>query len=198
MPRLEPLPESALDDLADALRMTRERLGFIPNSTRIMARRPDIVAAWANLSATIMRPGAVPRELKNMVSQVVSRAAGCNYCMAHTGHAGERLEIPPEKEAALWEFETSPVFSEAERAALRVALGAGQAPNAVTDADFEALRAHFDEAQIVELVAVMSMYGFLNRWNDTFATELESSPLAHGRAHLAQHGWDPSKHLPRE
>jgi len=37
MPRLEPLPESALDDLGDALQMTRERLGFVPNSMRIMA-----------------------------------------------------------------------------------------------------------------------------------------------------------------
>ncbi len=198
MPRLEPLPESALDELAGALRNTRERLGFLPNSLRIMARRPDIVAAWANLSATIMKPGAVDKVLKNMVAQVVSRAAGCNYCMAHTGHAGARLEIPADKEDALWEFETSPLFSEAERAALRVALGAGQVPNAVSDADFDALRKHFDEAQIVELIAVMSMYAFLNRWNDTLATELEASPLAHGRARLAPHGWDPSKHLPRE
>ncbi len=198
MPRLEPLPESALDELADALRNTRERLGFLPNSLRIMARRPDIVAAWAGLSAAIMKPGAVGKELKNMVAQVVSRAAGCNYCMAHTGHAGARLELPAEKENALWEFETSPLFDDAERAALRVALGAGQVPNAVTDADFDDLKAHFDEAQIVELIAVMSMYAFLNRWNDTLATELESSPLAHGRARLTRHGWDPTKHLPRE
>ena len=196
MPRLEPLPESALEGLADSLKMTQERLGFVPNSVKIMARRPDIVEAWSKLSGTIMKPGAVDRQLKNMVAQVVSRASGCNYCMAHTGHAGARLEIPAEKEEALWEFETSPVFSDAERAALRVALGAGQAPNCVSDADFEALRAHFDEAQIVELVAVMSIYGFLNRWNDTLATELESAPLAHGRARLAQHGWDPAKHLP--
>ena len=198
MPRLEPLAESELGEFEETFRPTRERLGGVPNSVKIMARRPEITKAWSALSAKIMGPGTVDRPLKTMVGHVASRAAGCNYCMAHTAHAGELMGVPADKEAALWEFETSPLFSDAERAALRVALGAGQVPNAVSDEDFEGLRAHFDETQIVELVAVMSMYGFLNRWNDTMATELEASPLAHGRAHLAQHGWDPSKHLPKE
>jgi len=198
MPRLEPLAESELGEFEETFRPTRERLGGVPNSVKIMARRPEITKAWSALSAKIMGPGTVDRQLKAMVGHIASRAAGCNYCMAHTAHAGERMGIPAEKEDALWEFETSPLFSEAERAALRVALGAGQVPNGVTDAEFEALKTHFDEAQIVELVAVMAMYGFLNRWNDTMATELEAAPLAHGRAHLAQHGWDPKKHLRSE
>ena len=195
MPRLEPLDESELDEFEDSFRSARERLGGVPNSVKIMARRPEITKAWSAMSAQIMGPGTVDRLLKTMVGHMASRAAGCNYCMAHTGHAGELLGIAPEKEEALWEFETSPLFSDAERAALRVALGAGQVPNAVSDADFAALKEHFDDTQIVELVAVIGMYGFLNRWNDTMATELEASPLAHGRAHLAGQGWDPEKHI---
>lgn len=198
MPRLEPLADSELGEFEEAFRPAKERLGGVPNSVKIMARRPEITKAWSALSGKIMGPGTVDRALKTMVGHVASRAAGCNYCMAHTGHAGQLMGIPAEKEEALWDFENSDLFSEAERAALRVAIGAGQVPNCVSDEDFAALKAHFDDTQIVELVAVIGMYGFLNRWNDTLATELESTPLAHGRERLEKHGWNPEKHLRSE
>src|SRR5262249_57940240 len=84
--------------------------------------------------------------------------------------------ISSAKEEALWEYETSPLFSAAERAALRVAQGAAQVPNAVTDVDFSELKRYYSDAQIVDIVAVIALFGFLNRFNDTMATELESSP----------------------
>ena len=85
-----------------------------------------------------------------MVAQMASRAAGCGYCMAHTVHTAERVGIAAEKENALWEYETSPLFSEAERAALKVAQCAAQVPNAVTDDDFAELKKHYTDAQIVD------------------------------------------------
>ena len=87
------------------------------------------------------------------------------------------------------------MFSEPERAALRVAQLAGQVPNHVSDADFDALKAHFDEEQIVEIVAVISVIGFLNRWNDTVAIPLETGPMGIGEKHLAPWGWSAGKHV---
>ncbi len=92
------------------------------------------------------------------------------------------------------EFWTSPLLSAAERAALRVAQGAAQVPSAVTDADFAELQHHYSEVQIVDIVAVIALFGFLNRFNDTMATELESSPLEAGRRFLAERGWTVGKH----
>jgi hypothetical protein len=74
---------------------------------------------------------------------------------------------------ALWEFQTSPLYSEAERAALRVAAGGGHAPPTVTDEDMEELKRHFSEEQVVEIVAVIALFGFNNRWNDIMKTDLE-------------------------
>ena len=125
---------------------------------------------------------------------MASRAAGCGYCMAHTAHTAERVGVPTEKENALWEYETSPLFSPAERAALRVAQGAAQVPNAVTDTDFAELKNHYSEAQIVDIVAVIALFGFLNRFNDTMATELETSPIEAGKRYLAERGWTVGKH----
>jgi hypothetical protein len=68
-------------------------------------------------------------------------------------------------------------------------------PNAVTPAHFEDLRSHWDDGQIVEILAVVSLFGFLNRWNDTMATDLEEIPSAFAGATLGA-TWDPGKHRP--
>ena len=151
--------------------------------------------AFAQLGAAINGPSStIDPQLRNIVSQMASRAAGCGYCMAHTAHTAERVGIAAEKENALWDFERSPLFSEAERAALRVAQRAAQVPNAVTDADFGELKKHYTDAQIVDIVAVISLFGFLNRFNDTMATELEASPMEAGKRFLAKKGWSIGKH----
>jgi uncharacterized peroxidase-related enzyme len=195
MPRLEPLSPPAVEDLQASLEAAKSRMGFLPNSQLILARRPEILRAFQQLGMAINGPSStITPELRNMVSQMASRAAGCGYCMAHTAHTASRIGISPEKEDALWEYETSPLFSAAERAALRVAQGAAQVPNAVTDEDFAELKKHYAEAQIVDIVAVIALFGFLNRFNDTMATELESSPIAAGQRFLAERGWTVGKH----
>jgi uncharacterized peroxidase-related enzyme len=195
MPRIEPVALENAGDLAPVLEAAKSRLGFIPNSMRTLAHRPEILAGFRHLTDAINGPSAtIERSLRNLISQMASRAAGCGYCMAHTAHSSERSGISPEKEAALWEFETSPLYSEAERAALRVAQAAAQVPNAVTDEDFTRLRSHFSDAQVVEIIAIIALYGFYNRFNDTLATQLERSPLEAGKRYLAARGWTSGKH----
>jgi hypothetical protein len=79
---------------------------------------------------------------------------------------------------------------------LRFAQAAGQTPNAVTDADFEDLRKFYSEKQILQIVAVISLFGFLNRWNDTLGTPLEAGPLAYANETLAAKDWNAGKHDP--
>ena len=88
------------------------------------------------------------------------------------------LGVDAEKIAAVFEFETSPLFKDAQRKVLRVAWHGALQPNAVTGEDFETLKSHFSDREIVEIVAVFSLYGFLNRWNGTLNTELEPPPAA--------------------
>ena len=74
--------------------------------------------------------------------------------------------------------ESSSLFSEKEKVALRFGMAAGSVPNAVTEEHFADLRKHFTEKQIVELGATVAFFGFLNRWNDTFGTPLEAKAIA--------------------
>ena len=194
MSRLEPLDSSQTGDAGTALKLAEERLGFVPNSLRIMARKPEITAAYSNLSHAIWTKGSISGELKGLISHITSRSATCGYCTAHTAGMALARNASEEKLNHIWEHETSPLFNDAERAALKVAQLAGQVPNGVSDEDFNQLKQHFDEEQIVEIVALISLFGFLNRWNDTMATPLEDAPREIGEKHLANWGWSVGKH----
>jgi uncharacterized peroxidase-related enzyme len=168
--------------------------GFVPNSLFTMGHRPEILEAFMLLAGTINGPGTVDQGLKQLVAYVASNAAGCRYCQAHTSAHASHAGIPAEKIEQAFEFETSPIFDDAERAALRLARDSALLPNLVEADHFEQLRKHFDEPQIVELVAVCALFGFLNRWNDTMSTELESVPRAFAEQHLGDSGWEAGKH----
>ena len=199
MARLATRPTPQVPELEDiAAALERGPLGMVPNSFATMAHRPDLARAFVMLTGVVMGPGRVDPGLKQLVAFVVSSSAGSAYCQAHTAMVADELGIDPTKLAQIGEFDASPQYSPPERAALRVAVGAGQVPNAVTDEQFAELREHFDSEQIVELVGVIATFGFLNRWNETMATTLEASPLAFAQEHLAVRGWRGDKHVEAE
>lgn len=194
MARIEPIPRDDLPDHEPMFQLVEGVMGFLPSSMRTMARIPALLEAFSNLAATVTMLGTIDPGLSQMIANVASQAAGCRYCQAHTATHATHAGVDVAKIEKLWEFETSDLFSPAERAALRIARDAGTSPNAVTDEEFDDLRAHFTDEQIVQIVATISLFGYLNRWNDTMATTLESVPLAFGREHLAEAGWDAGKH----
>jgi uncharacterized peroxidase-related enzyme len=195
LPRLAPLPPEHTPELKALFDGYRTRGGYIPNSMLIMQRVPKLTQVFAQLVATVFAPdGAVDPGFKRLIAFVCSRSAGCRYCMAHQVGGALKLGVEEAKFDAVWEYPTSPLFSAAERAALDVAVAAGCVPNEVTDEMFSALKAHWTEEQIVEIVSVIALFGFLNRWNDTLATPLEEIPTAGGEKFLARHGWSAGKH----
>ena len=194
MAHVTPLDRADLPDFEPYFELIEAAMGFVPRSMFTMGRNPALLGAFAQLAGTVLGPGDVDGGLKQMGGHVASVAAGCRYCQAHTASSAARGGVAAEKIEAVLNFETDERFSEPERTALRLAFAAGSTPNVVTPDHFVDLGQHFDEAQVVEIVSVISLFGWLNRWNDTMATDLEDEPLAFGRQHLAQAGWDAGKH----
>jgi len=193
MARIPPLRREEVPELEDAFTPVEQRMGFLPNSLLTMARRPQILRAVSSL-AQAARTGTVSPELKELVALVASTAAGCRYCQAHTASNATRTGAETERIARVWSYEMSELFSDADRAALRLAHHAALVPNEATDEDFVELRRHFDDGEIVEIMAVIALFGFLNRWNDTLATDLEPQPVALASDVIGNAGWEPGKH----
>lgn len=187
--------EAPPQDLAALMAVVEARMGFVPQSLRMMAHRPDVLRAFLGLGASVMGPShLVSPALKQMVAYMASLAAGCRYCQAHTSHQAHSQGVDADKIAQLWSFEHSPLFSLAERSALRLAMLAAQTPNAVEDEDTAAVQANFGAEGLAEITAVIAFFGFLNRWNDTLATPLEDAPRAFASNNLAEAGWTIGKH----
>jgi len=196
MARIRPLDDPELLQRGIALPDAAQPTGIsLNNSLRTMARKPGLVEAIQRVTQVVMlNPGNVSAELKWLIAHVVSNAAGCRYCTAHTVYnAARRTTLAQDKIDAVWEFRTNAMFSSAERAALELSLVAGSAPPTVTDAHFAELSLHFSEDQIVEIVAVIAHFGWFNRWNDIMQSELESGPLQFKSAHSVASGWRPDK-----
>ncbi len=60
--------------------------------------------------------------------------------------------------------------------------------------EFASLPGHYTDEPTAELVAAIAFFGFLHRWNDILATDLEGVPLRFAQAHLAEQGWEPGRH----
>jgi alkylhydroperoxidase family enzyme len=196
---MEPLPKETHPELAETFATFEQILGFVPNSLLTMQRKPQIVEGFEALTRAVMDPdGEVDAgfSASSPTSPAVVRDAST---ARPTRWWRQALRgVPENKLADLWDYPTSPLFSDAERAALGFALAAGSVPNAVTTGHFARLRRHWTENQIVEILAAVCLYGFLNRWNDSMATELEETPRRIGERYLAGTGWDGGKHPRRE
>ena len=195
MTRVPLISRDELDaEVEAAMELQVEQLGYVPNSLLTMAHRPKTASAFAKLAGEVMIGGTLDRPLKQLVAYVASNAAGCRYCQAHTGKRSTEFGVEQEKIQHAFEFETSDLFTDAERAALRVARDAAFVPSDVRDEHFERLREHFDDGEIVEIVSVISLFGWLNRWNDTMATTLETAPAEFAAANLERSGWEIGAH----
>ncbi|HMX41997.1 MAG TPA: carboxymuconolactone decarboxylase family protein, partial [Saprospiraceae bacterium] len=174
MSLISPLPPDHDQEVAELAQFFNETLGFCPNSVLTMQRRPAIAKAFIGLNKAVMEnKGRVSSALKRLIGYIASLTAGCQYCQAHTIRAAERYGASDDKLQHIWDYRTHPAFSDAERAALDFAVAASSVPNGVDDDIATRLRLHWDEGEIVEMLGVIALFGYLNRWNDSMGTTLE-------------------------
>ena len=195
MALVKPLSPEHDKETKELAEFFNETLGFCPNSVLTMQRRPAISKAFINLNKAVMaNEGRVTSALKRMIAWVSSNSTGCRYCQAHAIRAAERYGAEQEQLDNIWDYRTHEAFSDAERAALDFSLAASLVPNAV-DADIKArLYEHWNEGEIVEMLGVISLFGYLNRWNDSMGTDIEDGAVESGEEFLGKYGWESGKH----
>lgn len=194
-PLVLPAVEHDDPELQKLVEFYNETLGFCPNSVKTMYHRPHIAYAFIEMNKAVMENhGSVTSALKRMIGYISSNTAGCRYCQAHTIRAAERYGAEADKLENIWEFRTHPAFSEKERVALEFAMLSSTIPNAVDDDIAERLRQHWTDGEIVEILGVVALFGFLNRWNDSMGTEIEGGAGESGDKLLKGRGWTRGKH----
>ena len=195
MPLVKPLSPESNPDVSKLAEFFNETLGFCPNSVLTMQIRPEIARSFINLNIAVMtNHGRVTSAFKRIIAWVSSNAAGCNYCQAHAIRAAERYGAEQEQLDNIWEYRTHESFNEAERTALDFSLAASQLPNAVDEELQQRMHKYWDDGEIVEILAVVSLFGYLNRWNDSMGTSIENRATESAEKYLAKSGWNKGKH----
>ncbi len=164
-------------------------MGYVPNAHLTMAEKPELLVAFSNLAMTIFQSEGLDMQSKQLIALASSLSSGCKYCQAHTSHGAERAGTDKKKIAEILNYKESEFYSEQERAILDLAFASGRAPNESTEAHFKELKKYFSDGQIIDIVSVISMFGFLNRWNDTLGTKLEDVPKDFVEEKLKPLGW---------
>ena len=156
---------------------------------------PELSKVFQQLAELVMvSPNNLPKQLRGEIFTMASIAGGCQHCQAHGAYTLNLLGVDPQRIRDIWTFEQSPLFSDGERAALRLARDGASVPNAVEPSHFAALREHYSDRQIVEMLAVVSLAGWFNRWNNSIATVTDRESADWARDNLKAVGWDLGKH----
>jgi len=196
MALVKPLDENEIEtELCEFIQFFKGPLGVIPNSVRTMSRRPKVAKAFTELNMAVMEcHGSVTPEFKRIIGYITSFVSGCRYCQAHTILGSQRFGADEDRLKDAWNYENSDHFTDAEKAALKYAHAAASIPNAVDDEIAAELQKHWEDNDIVEITAVIALFGYLNRWNDSMGSALEDLPIDAGNKYLDKTDWEIGKH----
>ncbi len=143
----------------------RERLGFVPNVLRLFALRPrHLLNWWAYYDELLRGESGLTKDEREMIAVVVSVTNQCRYCIVSHGAALRKLTGDPElADQIALDYESAPL-PERTRAALDYAVKLTRQPEAITEADVDALRAAgWTDEDVMDIAEVAAMFNFTNR-----------------------------------
>lgn len=189
MPRIAPLPRATVPQYEPIFKGMEDSIGYVPNSFLTMARDHGILTAVGAMSDAFWYPDTVDEPLRRLVTFAYSHFAGSFYSSAHCAFGAEELGLAREKILSIFDYETAPAYSAAERAVLRLCRHAARIPGEVTDADVAAVTAQYGVQVAAYITGLICFMAFLNKWNEICGTRLEDAPRAWAEANLRPLGW---------
>jgi uncharacterized peroxidase-related enzyme len=140
--------------------------GNVPNMFRVMAHRPEIFATMQDHFAAVLNTGTVSTRLKELIIVRTSQLNETPYCLASHTRLARTLGWSDDQLAHLADWPRRDDFTQAEKAALRLAETVTRDAHAVSDEQFAELRSHYSEGEIVELLCSIGLFNYFNRFND--------------------------------
>lgn len=174
MPRIEPLSPGAAGPFArHAFRVARKRVGVVPESIAVTGHHRGVLAASGAFELVSERMHRVDDRLKELAVLKAATIVECEFCMDIGSFIARRSGIGDVELLALARHRESDVFTEVEKLVLDYASAMTRTPSAVTDELVAALHEHFDDAQILELTAMIAWENFRARFNAALGVEAQ-------------------------
>jgi len=195
MALVKPLKDIKDPEIKKLVDFFNETLGFCPNSVLTMLRRPNLAKSFVKLNMAVMENhGELTSEFKRLIAFISSNTAGCRYCQAHTIRAAERYGATADRLLNVWDFQNHDSFTKAEKAALQFTQEASSMPVTIDPVTEKNLKLYWSEDDIVEIMGVIALFGYLNRWNDVMGTTIETDAISSAQELLEGIHWEIGKH----
>ena len=163
-------------------------MGYLPNSYLLMADKPELLEV-AKMSAAVFNI-IFRRAVKQLIALASSLSSGCKYCQSHTSHGAERVAgVANDKIADILNYQNSEHYDAKEVALLDLAFASGDVQNGATKTHFDNFKKYYSKQQIIDMALIAFFGFFLNRWNDTFGTEIEAVPAQYIDEVLKPKNW---------
>jgi uncharacterized peroxidase-related enzyme len=140
------------------------------NVQKALAHRPEMLKNFLGFYASVGR--SLDRKLYELIYLRVSMMNGCRYCLQHHLASSKRVGLTPEDWDALKQGNYSG-YSEKERAALTYVEKLTRSPREIADIDFNELKKHFADPEIVDIHMLAGLANLTNRFTDPLGLELE-------------------------
>jgi AhpD family alkylhydroperoxidase len=176
MTRIEGVPRSKAGPLVRLIyRMTRRRARQIAGGrdlaiepVEIYAHVPRLLFGYGMLEQSAAARPRVDEHLRALAVVKSAVVQGCEFCQDIASHEARRANASDEQLLDLYRYRDSEHFDETERLVLDLAVGMTATPVQVSDELFAALRTHFDDRQLVELVNLIALENLRSRFNAAF------------------------------
>lgn len=137
----------------------------VPEWVKVMAHRPEILKEFFELFKTIMGKGKIDPELKWKIAYVVSETLRCPFCVDVTSKMLKKMGAT---EKLLENAKKLEDLNEKEREILQLVKEVTLKAHVCTPELFEKMKENFSEEEIVEIVSIIGLFNYINRFNNTF------------------------------
>ena len=176
MSRIEGVPPNKANPVVRIVYgMVRRELGRMTGKREltpdipVRAHRTSLLLGYGMLESAVARRPRVDAHLRGLVQLKSAVMQGCEMCQDIGSQQALAWGVSPEQVGELYRYRESPLFDETERLVLDLAVGMTLTPVQVGDELFAALRARFDDAELVELVNLIAVENLRSRFNAAFA-----------------------------
>ncbi|HET7792659.1 MAG TPA: peroxidase-related enzyme [Rhizobacter sp.] len=162
VPDIAGLPE----DLRQRILDVQAKAGFVPNVFLGFAHRPAEARAFFDYHDALLlkEGGGLSKGEREMVIVATSGANNCLYCVVAHGAILRVYEKKPQIADQVAVNYLKADITDRQKAMLGFAMKVCKAADQITEADFQALRAHgFDDEDIWDIGAITALFGLSNR-----------------------------------
>jgi len=167
MALLPSLEKNEVEEIAKEIYEKFEKeTGTVPEWVKVMAHRPEILKEFVELFKAIMGKGTIEPLLKWKIAYVVSQTLKCPFCLDVSEKMLKKFGAEDE---VIQKIKTGEISSPEEKEILELVKDVTLDGHLDQPKIFERLKEKFTPAQIIEIISVMGLFNYINRFNNTLA-----------------------------